>query len=107
MKAAFNGVPSLSILDGWWCEGFNGKNGWAIGRTEAQLEDEIRDQEDALALVETLEKEVVPLFYARNEDGLPEAWIQVMKEAIRSCAPHFNTDRMLAQSVDQMYGPLL
>ena len=78
MKATLNGVPQLSILDGWWIEGYNGKNGWAIEGAEGAD----RDARDAAAIYDLLEKEVVPLFYNVDEDGVSHGWVKVMKEAI-------------------------
>ena len=94
MKATINGIPNLSILDGWWVEGYNGANGWAIddgqfGSTEEQ------DYHDAQSLYHLLEEEIVPLYYNRDRDGIPRGWVEVMREAIRSNAPRFSTRRMV------------
>jgi starch phosphorylase len=103
MKAAMNGVPSLSILDGWWCEGYNEKNGWAFGMTEAEADPEHRDEVDGLALYETLENSVIPTFYKGDAPGASEAWTAIMKESIRVGVTGFNTERMLSQYVKEMY----
>ena len=103
MKAAMNGVPSLSILDGWWCEGYNEKNGWAFGMTEAEADPEHRDEVDGLALYETLENSVIPTFYKGATPGASEAWVSMMKESIRVGVTGFNTERMLSQYVKEMY----
>jgi len=104
MKAALNGVPQLSILDGWWVEGFNGKNGWAIdGREDIRNRDDV----DAAALYDLLEKEIIPLYYEVSEDGIPHGWVRVMKEAIRSNAPRFSTRRMVKEYLDRFYVPAL
>jgi len=91
MKASLNGVPQLSILDGWWIEGYNGKNGWAFGKTEQG------DYGDAEALYNILEKEVIPLYYDVDDDGIPLGWIKVMKEAIKSTSPKFSARRMMKE----------
>jgi glucan phosphorylase len=91
MKAALNGVPSLSILDGWWLEGYDGTNGWAIGSADpdggAADAGDARDARDAESLYRTLEERVVPLFYARSREGIPHGWLQVVRSAIRSIGP--------------------
>ncbi len=93
MKASLNGVPHLSILDGWWLEGFNGQNGWAFGAEGG----ENRDAQDAEALYTILEKEVVPLYYQVDADGVPQGWVQVMKEAMKSTAAPFSARRMVKE----------
>ncbi len=104
MKAALNGVPQLSILDGWWVEGFNGKNGWAIdGREDIRNRDDV----DAAAIYDLLEKEITPLYYTVSEDGIPHGWVRVMKETIRSNAPRFSTRRMVREYLDRFYVPAL
>jgi len=104
-KAAANGILNCSTLDGWWPEGFNGKNGWAFGETREFQDPDMQDEADALALYATLEQEVVPLFYDRDEAGVPHGWVQWMKEAIRSVAPRFNTRRMVREYIERMYLP--
>jgi len=79
MKAALNGVPHLSILDGWWIEGFNGRNGWAYGRTKVEGD---RDPADAYTIYQILEKEIISLYYKVSDDGVPHDWVGVMKESI-------------------------
>ncbi len=100
MKASINGVPSLSILDGWWIEGFNGKNGWAFGDRETAPD---RDAADSLAIYRILEEEVVPVFYQRDEQDIPRQWLAVMKEAIKSIGPHFCSRRMVKEYVSLYY----
>src|SRR5690606_38049609 len=80
MKAALNGVPHLSTFDGWWEEGATGRNGWTIPRAS---DDETADAEDAEQLYRLLEQEIVPMWYQRDDDGVPQAWVQYMKAAIR------------------------
>lgn len=104
MKAALNGVPQVSILDGWWIEGFNGRNGWAI---EAAAEGEDRDARDAEALYQVLENEIVPLFYRMSDEGIPSEWVRVMKETIRSNAVRFSARRMVKEYLHTYYSPIL
>ena len=104
MKAALNGVPHLSILDGWWIEGFNGKNGWAFGH-EHSAED--RDRADAAALYDLLEKEIIPLYYRPSEDGIPCDWVRVMKESIKSNGAAFSARRMVKEYINKFYAPAL
>jgi len=99
MKASVNGVPTLSVLDGWWIEGFNGKNGWAFTGNEGDN----RDAKDAEAIYNILEKEVVPLYYDLGDDGIPHGWVRVMKEAIRSTAPRFSSRRLIKEYVNKFY----
>ena len=94
-KAALNGQPNCSILDGWWDEGFNGKNGWAIGEKREYHDAEAQAEADSLSLYSILEHEIVPTYYERGADGIPHAWVALMKEAIRTCAPEFSMRRMV------------
>ncbi|MEW6002678.1 MAG: alpha-glucan family phosphorylase [Nitrospirota bacterium] len=103
MKAALNGVPHLSILDGWWVEGFNGRNGWAFEGGGG----ENRDIEDSEAIYNILEKEIIPLYYKFNDDGIPADWVKVMKEAIISTGPFFCAKRMAKEYVKKFYEPAL
>jgi starch phosphorylase len=104
MKAAINGVPSVSILDGWWDEGFNGSNGWAIGDREPDGNDEEQDAADAGELYRLLEEQIVPRFFDRT-DGLPAAWLDTMRASIASALWQFSTARMLTEYVDRLYLP--
>ncbi|MBN1995105.1 MAG: alpha-glucan family phosphorylase [Anaerolineae bacterium] len=108
-KAGLNGCPNLSILDGWWAEGFNGKNGWAIGDPHAEYENEqAQNHADATALYELLENEVVPCFYyQRDARGIPPQWIQMVKETIRTVAPQFSMSRMVKEYTDKLYMPCM
>jgi len=105
MKVPPNGGLNVSILDGWWVEGYNGKNGWAIGSGEEYKDEEYQDRVEALALYEILEKEVIPTFYDRGVDGLPRDWINLMKESIRSITPYFNANRMVSEYFKFVYHP--
>ena len=107
MKAALNGVPHLSIGDGWWAEGFNGENGWTIdGQVASSNYDEV-DDADAVALYQLLEELVVPAFYDRDAAGVPRRWMATVKESIRSVAPRFSARRMVKEYVERMYAPPL
>jgi len=103
MKASLNGVLHLSVRDGWWHEGYNGSNGWAIGADLDGLEPEEDDRADAEVLYRLFEEEVVPLYYARDRDGVPHGWIRMIKEAIRSIAPMYSTRRMLKEYTEKIY----
>lgn len=105
MKAAINGVLNMSTLDGWWCEGYNPEAGWAIGAGEEYDDLGYQDAVESNAIFNLLEKEVVPLFYARSTDGLPRRWIHSMKNTIKWCAPRFNTSRMVAEYARKFYNP--
>jgi starch phosphorylase len=96
-KASLNGVPNLSVPDGWWYEGFNGKNGWAI-----QGDD---DPSTAEAIYDILEREIIPLFYERDPRGLPVGWVTLMKETIRSVAGSFSARRMMKEYTHLLYQP--
>jgi starch phosphorylase len=105
-KAAVNGVLNFSVLDGWWREGYNGENGWAIGDDREYPDTEAQDAADAASLFDTLEKSIVPLYYDRdNQSGLPLGWLHMVKESIRSLAPMFSTSRMLKEYMHEMYAP--
>jgi starch phosphorylase len=103
MKAAMNGVLNCSILDGWWIEGFNGENGFAIGGSGAAGTDEEMDAADAESLYSTLEKEVIPAYYALDPDGLSRAWIARMRNAIATLTPQFSSDRMVTDYLTRIY----
>ena len=107
MKASLNGVPHLSIGDGWWAEGYNGRNGWLIESQTNPDDHAATDAADAVALYELLENEIVPAFYDRDRGGrgLPRRWIAIVREAMRSNVPRFSTRRMVKQYVTEMYGP--
>lgn len=106
MKAAVNGVPHLSIGDGWWAEGYNGANGWLIDGKCESLDPAEVDAADADALYRLLETEVVPTFYDRDVHGLPRAWLRLVRESIRTVIPRFSARRMVKQYVESMYGPV-
>jgi glycogen phosphorylase len=103
MKAVLNGGLNLSILDGWWAEAYNGKNGFAIGDGRQHVDDEITDTRDAQNLIRVLRDEVTPLFYERDADGLPQQWISMMVESIATLAPRFSAHRMVSDYVRNCY----
>ncbi|TWU02823.1 alpha-glucan family phosphorylase [Stieleria varia] len=102
-KVVLNGGLNCSILDGWWAEAYNGVNGFAIGRGYSHSKDEITDQRDALALYDTLENQVIPCYYDRDADGLPNAWIKHMMHSISTLAWRFSSHRMVADYSSQAY----
>lgn len=108
MKAAMNGVPNLSVLDGWWAEGYDGRNGWAIPPQRETGDGERRDAEDARTLYELLQDQVIPLYYSRDEErGYSPAWVEKSKHAMSSALPRFNMQRMLHQYACELYAPAL
>jgi starch phosphorylase len=107
-KAALNGVLNFSVLDGWWREGYNGQNGWAIGKDADYDSPELQDEADAESLYDILENEIIPLFYQeRSSDGLPGEWIARMKESIRTLSPQFTMRRMVKEYVERLYLPAM
>jgi glycogen phosphorylase len=104
-KVLLNGGLNFSILDGWWAEAYDGTNGFAIGRGQGHSVPSIQDERDHDALIETLTKEVVPLFYDRDGSGLPRGWIARQKSALRSLGWRFNSDRMVMDYVRNCYLP--
>ncbi|HEU4686642.1 MAG TPA: alpha-glucan family phosphorylase [Nitrospira sp.] len=107
MKAALNGALHFSVLDGWWQEGYNGANGWAIQPLIGNPDVQAQDQHDAEQLYGLLEHEVVPLYYQRDLDGIPRGWLQLVKESIRTVAPTFCTKRMVKDYVELLYTPAM
>lgn len=102
-KIIGHGGVNLSILDGWWCEGYNGKNGFAIGKEDSKLSQDEQDKQDAQSLYEVLEKRVVPEFYERNAQGIPKAWIERIRQSIKTLMPVYNTHRMVRDYVEKYY----
>jgi starch phosphorylase len=103
MKAAANGVPSLSVCDGWWAEGYNSANGWEICDREPFPGPEAEDRADADALYRLLEEKIAQLYYERDRTGIPHGWAQLMKETICSITPVFSARRMMKQYAQEMY----
>ena len=105
MKAAQNGVPNISVLDGWWDEGYEGDNGWAIGGREQNPDEAAQDWSDAEDLYRLLEQELVPTYYDRDKDGVPRKWVEVMRHAMASSLWDFSTTRMLQEYTERLYLP--
>ncbi|HEV8580183.1 MAG TPA: alpha-glucan family phosphorylase [Thermoanaerobaculia bacterium] len=104
-KGILNGTLNCSILDGWWAEAYDGGNGFAIGGGEIHANPEVQDERDAESLFETLEREVIPLYYERDAQGIPTGWIRRVKRAIRTLAWRYNADRMVMDYVKECYLP--
>jgi starch phosphorylase len=107
MKAGINGALNFSILDGWWREAYNGRNGWAIGEDREPDAPEIQDPADVESLYSTLENEIIPVYYERDAAGVPREWIERVKESIRTVTPQFSTRRMVKEYVQRLYLPSL
>jgi starch phosphorylase len=105
MKAAMNGAINLSVLDGWWDEGWTGDNGWAIGGRETNPDEAAQDHSDAMDFYRLLEDEVVPLYYDRGPGGLPRGWVDLMRRSVGSTIWRFSTTRMLQQYIEELYLP--
>lgn len=106
-KAGLNGVLNLSVLDGWWREGYNGANGWAIGMEDICTNDFCQDSTDSESLYDLLENSLLPLYYKRNEKGVPTGWVKMMKESVRSLAAQYSTHRMVQEYTDRLYIPAI
>ncbi len=104
-KAGMNGVINLSVLDGWWAEGFNGSNGWAITPHAPHFDVDYRNHEEANELLDLLENQVIPQYYSRNSQGYSEEWVRLSKESMKSCIPNFNAQRMVRDYVRNFYAP--
>ena len=105
MKAAMNGVLNASILDGWWIEGFNGENGFAIGDLMNEANVESTDADDAEALYSIFENQIIPLYYSNADDGLPHDWLRRMKNSMATITPGFCSDRMVRDYLGRIYDP--
>ena len=105
-KASVNGVINFSVLDGWWAEGYNGKNGWSIGNDGSYDSYESQDMADSESIYDTLEKEIIPIYYNRGRNGLSEEWISIMKESIISNSGRYSTARMVVDYTNHFYMPL-
>lgn len=106
MKAAMNGVLNLSVLDGWWAEGYEEDNGWAFGWSEGSDDHEAADSHDADAFYRLLADDVAPTYYDRGSDGVPAVWVEKMRRSIASSLVHFSSHRMVADYVELAYAPL-
>ncbi len=105
MKAAANGAVNVSVLDGWWDEGWTSDNGWAIGGRDTDSNEAAQDWADAMDLYRILETEVAPRYYDRDRQGTPLAWIETMRASIASTIWRFSTTRMLHEYTEQLYLP--
>ncbi len=104
-KAGLNGVINLSVLDGWWGEGYNGENGWAITPHDRHYDAAFRNQEEANELLDIIEHQVIPLYYDRNGHGFSEGWVHMSKASMKSILPQFNSQRMVMDYIRGFYGP--
>lgn len=107
MKAALNGVPQLSTIDGWWEEGYDGTNGWAIPLAPDPADPEAADEADAEQLYRLLETEIIPLYYLRDADGIPFGWVDRMRDAIRVAGSRFSARRMVQDYAERAYLPAM
>jgi starch phosphorylase len=106
-KVCINGVINFSILDGWWCEGYDGQNGWVIG-DETEFDNEYsQDNIDSESIYDSLEEKIIPLFYNVNEKGIPTDWVRIMKNSIKSLTWNYSTDRMVKEYTERMYIPAM
>src|SRR5688572_30861727 len=105
MKAGFNGVINLSVLDGWWGEGYTGDNGWAIKPASEMLSDERRNQEESRSLYELLQDKVIPLYYERDGTGLSPQWVKMAKRSIMTLLPRYSSERMVGEYLERFYIP--
>jgi starch phosphorylase len=105
MKVSVNGGINLSVLDGWWPEAYDGENGWTIDEGRIYDDPAYRDHVESESIYDLLEKEIVPLFYNREADGIPRGWVEKMKASMRTICPLFNTNRMIQEYAQQLYVP--
>ena len=105
MKAAMNGVVNLSVLDGWWAEGFDGDNGWAIKPVPGSNDEHLRDREEAQTLYELLQDQVLPRYYQLGPMGYSDPWVRMAKRSIATLLPRYNTWRMLDEYIGKFYRP--
>jgi phosphorylase/glycogen(starch) synthase len=108
-KVVINGVLNLSVSDGWWCEGYDGTNGWNIGPVVRDRPDnrDNADEEDSQSLYSLLENTIIPLFYDRSSSGVPEKWVAMIKRSMQTLTPQYTTARMLTEYYEQMYVPTM
>ncbi len=107
MKAGINGIPNLSVRDGWWEEGYNGRNGFAIGVNWEAAYSADQDSEDAESIYRLLEEKIVPLYYQQDSTGVPHEWVKMLKESIISVIPNFSACRMVKEYAEKLYLPLV
>ena len=106
-KASVNGVVNFSILDGWWAEGYNQKNGWAIGTNQEYDNYEVQDNEDSQSIYNTLENKIIPAYYEKDKNGISTKWVEYMKNSIISTGGNYSTARMLVDYTNKLYMPLI
>ena len=104
-KVSINGIINFSILDGWWCEGYNGKNGWTIGDDTVFENEYNQDNFDSDSIYDILEKEIIPIYFDRNENGVPVKWVKIMKESIKSLTAIYSMHRMVQEYTTKFYIP--
>ena len=105
-KASINGVINFSVLDGWWAEGYNTKNGWIIGTNAEYDSYEIQDNADSASMYQTLENKIIPTYYEKNRNGISDKWMEIMKNSIVSTGAKYSTSRMLCDYTNNLYMPL-
>ena len=105
-KASVNGVVNFSVLDGWWAEGYNQKNGWSIGTNKEYSSYEEQDRADSESIYYTLENKIIPTYYNKDKDGISKGWMELMKNSIMSTGGKYSTARMLVDYTNQLYIPL-
>lgn len=105
-KAAANGGVNVSILDGWWPEGYNGNNGFAIGESKIYIDEQAQDRDDYYSLYALLEEKVIPAYY-RQENGFSQDWVQLMKNSMQSITPYFSSERMVKEYTEKYYLPCI
>ena len=105
-KASVNGVVNFSVLDGWWAEGYNQKNGWSIGTNKEYSSYEEQDRADSESIYYTLENKIIPTYYNKDKDGISKGWVELMKNSIMSTGGKYSTARMLVDYTNQLYMPL-
>jgi len=103
MKAALNGALNFSVLDGWWRESYNGRNGWAIGEDKEMESQTVQDARDAETLYTTLENEIIPLFYDRDQTDISHELVARIRESWKTNIPQFSTRRMVKEYVERLY----
>lgn len=106
-KAGINGVINFSVSDGWWEEGYNGKNGWMIGSAKKYMTYEEQDTADSNSIYDTLETQIIPKYYNKDESGIPRSWLKMMKESIKTIGAEYSTSRMLMEYAEKIYVPLM
>ena len=106
-KASVNGVINFSVLDGWWAEGYNSKNGWTIGTNDEYDSYEIQDNADSASIYSTLENKIIPAYYEKDRNGISDKWMNLMKNSIISTGGRYSTSRMVTDYTDKLYIPLI